>query len=316
MKKTGTLNLNDLLLPLGDKVGAIQKVSGLITELQHPNIDWKYVVSGIRTYLYDYVYDIPPYCDRVLPILFHYIKEATLRKKASALRASDTFIDRLTYVVNNIDPARKDCKSLREYFFAFALEYLDLLIIEGKDGYYFDSVNTKVLALARALRERHPSHTELIEKIVMFIQGQYGIYCTSVITADEADIEAVRRMYTGRPEAGPLLTLLESVLPSAYERIMATLETLGRTDPGAIVDRSAELLDFTGNSRTWERICVIVKKSIEDSAITDEDAIIYLLEDMIVRSNSGFDRDLQLFMSRTVASVWLDAGCQRADRPS
>jgi len=79
MNTEKSFDLNDLLLPLGDKVGAIQKVTGLIQELEHPNIDWKFVIAGILAYLYDYLYDIPPHTERVLPILFHFLMVATIR---------------------------------------------------------------------------------------------------------------------------------------------------------------------------------------------------------------------------------------------
>ncbi|HOO70868.1 MAG TPA: PEP/pyruvate-binding domain-containing protein [Spirochaetota bacterium] len=303
MKKTKSFDLNDLLLPLGDKVGANQKVSSLIVELQHPNIDWKYVVAGIRTYLYDYLYDIPPYCDRVFPIIFYYLKEATLRRKASALRASDTFIDRLTFVLNKIDPKQKEYKKLRANFISFAAEYMDLLIEDSREGFFFNTVNAKILTMARALTDDNAEFRTLLEKTAVFLEMQYVIYTHNAILSNKDDIAAIAKIYRDREQAPAILGLLNSVTSGAYEQKVEGIRKLASDNPAELIRQADNLIDFTHNVRVWEQVCVIVKKSIEDSVITDDGSVIYLLEYLIIRSNSGSDKNLQLFISRTVASV-------------
>ncbi|TFH37787.1 MAG: hypothetical protein E4G96_11100, partial [Chrysiogenales bacterium] len=95
--------VGDLLLPVREMVGAVQKTEGLIAELSHPNIDWKFVITGLRGYLFDYIYDIAPHAEAVMPVIYRFLREATARKKVSAVRACDTFFDRYLFVRNRLN---------------------------------------------------------------------------------------------------------------------------------------------------------------------------------------------------------------------
>ena len=303
MNTEKSFDLNDLLLPLGDKVGAIQKVTGLIQELEHPNIDWKFVIAGIRAYLYDYLYDIPPHTERVLPILFHFLMEATIRKKASAVRASDTFIDRYIFVIKNLDPKNENYRSIRESFFSFSLEYIDLLIADSRDGFYFDHVNSRMAALGRTAIEKNMGQADLVKKICVFLGLQYSIYCKNIVLTHADQIDAISGIFSGNQAASELISLLESVSEDSYRERNSRISRLIDEDPGQLISCADDLIDFSHNSRVWEKICLIIKKSIEDGAIEDERSVIYLLEYLIIQSNTGSDKNLQLFISRTVASV-------------
>ena len=211
MKRINSFDLKDLLLPLGNKIGAIQKVTSLIDEMQHPNTDWKYVVAGIRTYLYDNIYDIPPFSEKILPILFYYLKEATLRKKASAVRASDTFIDRLIFVLQNIEEEKKDYKKFKSLFLNFTRQYLDLLITESREGFYFDYVNNRIIQLTQVLRETGYGSKDIHEKLATFIALQFGIYIDLAIQLTDEDVNSFTDLLTNMPEKEEVTSLLNQV---------------------------------------------------------------------------------------------------------
>jgi hypothetical protein len=132
-----------LLLPVQDMVGAIQKTESLIAELTHPNIDWKYVTTGLRNYLFDYIYDLLPHTNTVMPVVYGYLRESTLRKKASGIRACDTFFDRYILVMNKVLDGNDQFRELMSFFDSRIHDYLSLLTLLAEEKFYFENIHDR-----------------------------------------------------------------------------------------------------------------------------------------------------------------------------
>ena len=279
-----------LLLPLGERVGALQKVRGLIDEMNHPNTDWKFVVSGLRSYLFEYLlHDVEPYAQQVLPVVFRYLREATERKKATALRACDTFFDRYDFVVKNYEEHEYRLDGILECFRSFAPEYIDLLLSESDEEYYLENVNSRILRLKQNMDSAGLATEAIMRGINDLIISQYSIYIKNAITTDVNEISGIRAIIEKNGINSEIITLLESVSEKSYTEHLKT---------GKI---TAE--DFSHNASAWERVCVLVKKSIEQGLLSGDNDIIALLDFLIKKSYEGNNADLQLSISRSVASV-------------
>ncbi len=300
MEKPVIFDLRNLLLPLGDRVGAIQKVNLLIEELQHPNIDWKSVVAELRTYLFDYIYEIVPFGDKVLPVIFFYIYEATVRKKASAIRASDTFFNRYAFLLKNAENNR--FIEIIPAFEEFSGKYFDLMISESRDGFFFGTVNNKVVDIGEILLNTKKGDKSLIAKINEFLYLQYKIYTKNIIKSTDHEIKRIEEFLGENEAAKRIIEMLKSVSEDSYnERINAV--HLKKEDPEEVFNTAEEMFDFSHNSGVWEKLCIAVRRSIEDNSIDKDSSKLRILSYLVEKSNEGNDRELQLFMSRTVASV-------------
>lgn len=296
-------DLNNLLLPLGNKVGAVNRISALIAEMTHPNIDWKYVVGGLRSYLYDFLYDILPHHDKVFPVVYHYLKEATARRRNSALRASDTFFDRYIFVLKNFIEGDANFAGLKGDFDAAADDYLELLISESNQGYYFEAINDRVLAAGSLLVKDSHNHSAIVQRLNAFLLSQFKLHAKRSILAEDTDLAMLEKSIADGAETVDFLHLLRSVASSAQRNSVTAVESLNAEKPVEYFSRLASLVDFSHNSKTWERICLSAKSLIENGVINNNEAIIQLLSYLIKKSQEGEDRNLQLFISRTVASV-------------
>ncbi len=294
-------SIDVLLIPVQGKYGAMQKVGVLVQELKHPNIDWKFAVAGIRSYLYDYLHILGPHGHSVLEVLIHFLKEATSRKKGSALRASETFFDRYNYIARS-DGASGECESLKWCFERQMPEYIGLMSGHAGDGYYFDFVNDKVLKTAGILAESPEPKGPLLDRINDFIVMQYGIYVNRSIVVDEDEIETVLLHVMGSESAQTIIELLKTVSREAYNDILSRAAAF-RGDPEAAYRYCRDNFNFKRNAEVWEKICYTVKNEIETGRIFDDASVLFLLSFLIRKSNEGGDSELQLYMSRTAASV-------------
>jgi len=303
MDEHDLMDLNNLLLPLGNRVGAVSRISALIEEMKHPNVDWKYVVGGLRSYLYDFLYDILPHHDKVFPIVYRYLREATARGRNSALRASDTFFDRYIVVLRNAIEGDESFAGIRSDFDAVAEDYLELLKSESDEGYYFEAINDRVLAVGRLLLRESPDHPAIMRRLNAFLLSQFRLHVKRSILAEDADCALLERSISNGAETVAFLELLRSVASSTQRKGVEQVESLDGEKPSEYFAGLASLIDFSHNSKTWERICLSAKSLIENGVISDNESIIQLLSYLIGKSQEGEDRNLQLFISRTVASV-------------
>jgi hypothetical protein len=297
------MDLNKLLIPISDRVGAVQKTSKLIEELNHPNIDWKFVIATIRAYLFDYVYDIIPHAEEVLPILFFYMKEAVRRKKASSLRAADTFFDRYTFIITRITEGNYDFRKLKETFDASADEFLDLLIEESRDGFYYENIWVRISRFAESLVKGNFGQDDLLKKTAVFLMLQYQLYIQRSITTGKAEIDMVYLFLEGCGTAEEIISLLHSLSSEAYAVKISMLEEMTAVNPARLFSQDNDIIDFSHNSLVWEKICLLVKISIEKQHMTDSTSIKKIIAYLVQKSNQGADRELQLFISRSVSSV-------------
>lgn len=295
-------DLGALLTPVRGKIGASARVEGLIAEMSHPNIDWKHVVAGIRSYLFDYIYDLVPHSDTVLPILFHYLREATVRKKGSTLRAGETFFDRYQFVLASIAEGREELLPLEARFSDFAGGYLELMIREGEDGFFFEGVNELVRRAGERLAAVNGS-TGILERINELLTGQLALHADRAVSVYDDEIVRLRAALGRLEGADGLLDLLETVSARSKRELVEAAGRGGAADAAARFARIAELSDFSYNTRTWERICVLARSLVERGAVSNDDAVLELLGFLIRKAQEGDDRGLQLFMSRSVASV-------------
>ncbi|MDY6967102.1 MAG: PEP/pyruvate-binding domain-containing protein [Spirochaetota bacterium] len=303
IEESGIPDIRNLLLPLQNKIGATQKVKSLIEELSHPNIDWKYVTNGIRSYLFDYIYDITPYSDSVLPIIFYYLKEATLRKKESAYRASDTFFDRFMFIIKDIMDGNEKFLEIKSHFDLFAYDYIHLMIDHSKEGFYFAHINKRILLFGDFLIKANFLHNDLLDKICQFLLLQYKIYIKISILTNDQEIEELEPFINRKGIGKDIIDLLLSVSGNSYNDKLKNIENKCKYNPCEIITNENELLDFSHNSTIWVKICLLTKKYIEEGLIKEDDVILNILAYLIKKSNEGNDKDLQLFMSRTLSSV-------------
>ncbi|MBN1531546.1 MAG: hypothetical protein JXA20_02685 [Spirochaetes bacterium] len=295
-------NLDKLLLPVAGKYGATQKVSSLIQELNHPNIDWKFAVAGIRSYLYDYIHSMAGHEKDILPILIQYLSEATSRKKGSALRASETFFDRYYYVARG-DGDGTRFLALRHCFEERMVDYLALLMDLSREGYFFDFVNDMVMKAAGVLANGAGGEDRNLSAMNAFLALQYGLYIERSIVTTEDEMEEVFLHIIGSESAQKLVLLLKSVSSEAYREILEPATSGAIADQVELYRYIRDHFSFKHNAEVWERICFTIRQEIESGAIADDGSILFMLTFLIRKSNEGGDGELQLYMSRTVASV-------------
>lgn len=303
MVEQAIVDPNNLLLPLGNRIGAIERVKSLVSEMTHPNIDWKFVVNGLRSYLYDYLYDAIPYDDRVFPVIYHYLREATLRKRGSSLRASDTFFDRYIYCVKSQGDANTALLPAVRFFDSAISDYMDILIRESDEGFYFTNVNERVLYAGELLSKNPARYADILRKINNFLASQYSLYVGRSIVVAQNEIENLQRALGGDDRLRDLMGLLESVSEIAYADAVRTIGDTAKLEPAEAFGIIAARADFSGNAKAWEKICFATRQRIEDGTIADDGAILALLSYCIKKSSEGGDSTLQLFISRSVASV-------------
>ncbi len=307
----GVVERAELLLdPLEGKFGSRQKIARLVEELRHPNIDWKYVISGLRSYLFDYMHDIAPHAGEVLPIVFHYLSAGTVRGKGSSLRAADTFFDRYAFVIQGL---RDDAAlHIRDHFHRFAGQFLDILHDQSGKGLYFDYVNGLARKCGVLLLEKEPERSGIIRGIAGFIAGQYRLYAGHCITVSEEEIAELERAF-GPGVGKELLALLRQVTGAAYADSIEAVKKEAEGLAMSLFTGEGSPADFGHNARIWEEICRGTKRAVEEGALGSDSAILKILGFLVEKSTMGRDHELQLFMSRTVAS--LCAAFSSWDRP-
>ncbi|MBP7604203.1 MAG: hypothetical protein KBA15_09760, partial [Spirochaetes bacterium] len=301
--ESDAFDLGTLLVPVEGRAGATARVEALIAEMSHPNIDWKHVVAGIRSYLFDHIHDLAPHADSVLPILFHYLREATARRKGSTLRAGETFFDRYQFVLASIAEGRDELLPLEARFRDFAPDYLELMLRESADGFYFEGVNERVRRAGEALAARLDGSAGILERINDLLIGQLELHAERSVSAADDEIARLRDALGRSDDTGEIFSLLETVSDRRKREDVEAAAGGGAADAAARFARIENLCDFSRNTRTWERICVLARSPVERGAIADDDAVLALLGFLIRKAQEGDDRDLQLFMSRSVASV-------------
>jgi pyruvate,orthophosphate dikinase len=296
------------LLPLQGKFGSSQKVAKLIEELRHPNIDWKFVMSGLRSYLFDFLHDVAPHADEVLPVVFHYITAGTVRGKGSSLRAADTFFDRYAFVIKNFDGG----SPLKRHFNSFARDYVELLLRLSREGLYFDYVNAMARRCGALLLEDGREEGDITAGLAELLLSQYGLYVSRCITASPEEIDSLAGSLANN--GGPaVLELLRRVTSGAYGERLARLEKAAALPGPELFAGDGDAADFGHNARLWEEICRGVKRSVEENFLSGDAAVLDVLGYLIGKSTVGSDAELQLFMSRTVAS--LCEAFSRGNRP-
>ncbi len=301
--ESDAFDLGTLLVPVEGRAGATARVEALIAEMSHPNIDWKHVVAGIRSYLFDHIHDLAPHADSVLPILFHYLREATARRKGSTLRAGETFFDRYQFVLASIAEGRDELLPLEARFRDFAPDYLELMLRESADGFYFEGVNERVRRAGEALAARLDGSAGILERINDLLIGQLELHAERSVSAADDEIARLRDALGRSDDTGEIFSLLETVSDRRKREDVEAAAGGGAADAAARFARIENLCDFSRNTRTWERVCVLARSLVERGAIAGDDAVLALLGFLIRKAQEGDDRDLQLFMSRSVASV-------------
>ncbi len=297
-------SVNDLLLPVKGMVGAHQKTESLIAELTHPNVDWKYVITGLRNYLFDYIYDLIPYASSVMPVIYHYLKESTLRKKASAIRACDTFFDRYIFVMSKVAEGDQRFNELKSYFDSWIGEYLSLLIELSGEKFFFENIHDRFVAFGALANETGDASDSVVRATAKLLAMQYRLYVERAILVEEADISGLADILKGISGKEALLELLNGVSASSYEKRLSEIDRMAENTPCDLFSTGNNLIDFRQNTRLWEKICLTSKSYIETREISDNDSIIYIFEFLIRKSNEGEDRRLQLFISRSLASLF------------
>ncbi len=290
----------NLLLPLKGKLGSVQKVSSLISELRHPNTDWKSVISGLRSYLFDHLHDIAGYSGSILPVVFHYLRLGTVRGKGSALRAADTFFDRYSYLLGNGNGNLPGADGIKLLFRDFAGEYLALLMDLSREGMYFGHVNEMARRAGALILEKEPGNDFIARGIARFIGEQYRLYVGGCITADRKEIDELTAALDF-PGAEEIAELLAGVTGEAYRERRVLLEK--DADGTGIFSGGGGSADFSHNARVWEEICRRMKRAVEDGLLSGGAAELALAGYLIEKSAQGSDRELQLFISRSVASL-------------
>ncbi len=292
-----------LIVPVKHMVGAVQKTEQLIAELEHPNIDWKFVITGLRGYIFDYIFDIAPHADMVMPIVYRYLREATERKKVSAVRACDTFFDRYAFVLQRIRDGDGRFAALGAYFDSVFPDYLALLCELSDEGYFFENIHDRFLSLGALLAAGGGERGDAIALLAGFLLRQYRLYVSRAIIVEEAEIHEMYAVFGGTEGRERLIDLLRSVSSAAYARLSGEIERRARTRPGELFAAGGARPDFNQNTLLWERICLMAKASIEAGEIDDDRSIMHIFEFLIRKSNDGGDRNLQLFISRTLSSL-------------
>jgi len=296
-------NIDVLEMPVKNKVGALKKVQDLTEELKQENLDWRYVVNGLRAYLFDYLYDTVPNSDQVLPVIFHYIKGATDRKGNSAIRACDTFFDRYVFVLESMDRGDGGLEPVKLGFDAFLDEYIDVLIEKSKERFYFENVFNKILRFGNILVTSQKESGPIIRKMAYFLLLQYKLHIGRSIVSYTDEVDKIEEALPKDERGRTIVAYVEDVKHDLYIDKIAYLENLYREEPERFFDKDHEIYNFGENTKKWEKICSITRNSIERGWIDDENAILTILTYIVTKSNQGADLDFQRYMSRTLASI-------------
>jgi len=303
VEENSSVGVRDLLLPVNGMVGAVQKTENLIAELTHPNIDWKFVITGLRGYLFDYIFDLLPHTETVMPVIYRFLREATARKKVSAIRACDTFFDRYIFTASKFRDGDGRFEGVCCFFDEHLGDYLALLIRLSGEGFYFENIHDRFLSAGIILSERGGSG-EAARALARLILLQYRLYVGQrAIVVQEPDIMELYGVLGPIPGRDRFIELLREVSSSAYRKRLESIERLAEGPAADLFVRQSDLADFKHNTMLWERICLMAKGAIEGGEITGDDAIIRIFEFLIKKSNQGGDRNLQLFISRTLSSL-------------
>ncbi len=115
----------------------------------------------------------------------------------------------------------------------------------------------------------------------------------------------------GRAARGPgcrdgtaeLFDLLETVSERRKREDLAGSRTPARAASRNVSRGIVAVADFSRNTRAWEHICVVGRSLVERGAISNGDGVLALLAFLIRKAPEGDDHDLQLYISRSVASV-------------
>ncbi len=296
-------DLQCLTLPVQDNYGALKKVNILIEEMNHENMDWKIIVEGIRTYFFDYMYDISPYSEKVLPVLFHFLEEATKRKKISSFRAFDTFFDRYSYIIRTMNDGGGQFTAIRHEFDTFAVRYIDLILSESNEEFYFDNAISKIITLARLLDKTDEFQSGMLSRIAEFIYTQYRLYIKASIITSKSEIIVLSALLDGNEHSKILLDLLISESDDSYSGKLKIIEDCVRQRPDELFDEENSIVNFAQNTRSWEKITLMTRDLIEKDIICGDQIIINLLGYLVKKSNEGSDRELNSFISKTIASL-------------
>jgi len=296
-------DLQALYLPVGDRYGAVKKVENLIFELEHTNIDWKYVIAEFRSYLYDFLYDSIPYAHDVLNIIFHYLIEAVARRKVSALRASDTFFDRYIFVVKQVIDGKEEFIPVKEIFNANASLFLDIMMQESEEGFYFKAINNRVKNLGSLIITAGDRDGDITGIISKFLFLQYRLYVNSSIKTNDSEIQTLISYIDDEIVQDELVHMFDIVSEATYDGNLRRIERVLSEAPADLLAQHQILMDFSHNARTWEKICLRIRRMIEEGTLIRDNSILPLLSYLIKKSHEGNDGELQLFISRTVASA-------------
>jgi phosphohistidine swiveling domain-containing protein len=299
-------DVNNILLPVEHKIGALNRAKNLVAEMTHPNIDWKYMVTELRAYLYDYMYDIVPHSDKVLPVIFHYLKEATVRKRGSTLRAADTFLDRYLFLIKKEIEGDSSLENVTAMFDSEAIDFCQILIADTLDGFYLEDVNLRILQLLELSLKRKKINEKLFELCIEIITNQFKLYVERSIIVEDEDVYTLQNLWSIEHEhIRQLEQLVKSVTQKAYQEKLKKAKALknSKKDRASLLTEIKELIDFHHNTSFWEKICIAAKDCITQNIIEYDDVVLVLLTFLVKKSQEGRDANLQLYISRSVASL-------------
>ncbi len=295
-----SLKIENLLLPLRDTYGAARKTEKLIEELRHPNIDWKFVIAGLREYLFDNLYDIAPHANDVLPAVFHFLEAGTRRGKVSAIRAADTFLDRFLFVLT-ISSENDHYKETEGLFYNFAHEYLALLIHLSREGLFFGYVND-IARRVGLIIEKRDNAGNIASLLAEFICCQYRLYVERCIGLSANDIHRISNVLDSN-SGKEVISLFASVARNTYEQKVAEAEKAAAGNRAILFAPESGIADFSHNQRQWEKICIQAAETLKADNAADDESVKALLSFLVARSTEGADRELQLYISRSVAAL-------------
>lgn len=299
-------DVNNILLPVEHKVGALNRAKILATEMTHPNIDWKFMVTELRAYLYDYMYDIVPHSDKVLPIIFHYLKEATVRKRGSTIRAADTFLDRYLFLIKKELEGDSSLKNITAQFDREAVNFCQILIADTTDGFFLEDVNHRIVQLLELSHKRKTKPDRLFELCLEIIINQFQLYSERSIIVQDEEVYSLQNLFSIEHEhIRQLEQLVKSVAQQAYQEKLkkAKASNNSNKDRELLLGEIKEIIDFHHNTAVWEKICITAKDCITQNIIEYDDLILTLLTFLVKKSQEGRDANLQLYISRSVASL-------------
>lgn len=290
-----------MLSPLKGKVGALKKAETLVEELLHPNPDWKFITNGIREYLYNHTFDIASTADEVLPLLFSYMDAATLRGGASAKRACDTFFDRYNHVARR---AEEDdwLQDVKGQFDIHGKVYLDILIDRSEDGMYLEGLPGKIARLVSALGPDTVDY-EMMQRFSALAFQQYRLHIENATVTTDDEIAELSQMVGKNPRCAGIPEAAREVSKKNYQGRLTEAEEQSARDPEGFILHLEEVCDFSHNHSTWQGISSRIREAIVNRWVKKSDAVFGLVSFLVQKSNQGSDRDIQVYMSRTMASI-------------